>query len=401
LSSNPYGKVLIIIYNDLLFNINSNNVKPRLYETSMNIVTPRSMIIASSLKLDFFFQTISPLGIIQTSLASALIYRNSTALGKVQTSLPLLLLIEKAPYDTFENNSFNHMKTITHFFVFFVLVFFVSCQSGYEDDINLGEWYSGEIPEAYNEKYKDYEENPFLKVSEFPKSTFSIDADGASYANMRRFVYLGQKPPKASVRTEEYINYFTYNYPEPESGENVSLSSDIVACPWDEEHHILRLGMKGKTIPEDQLPNSNYVFLIDVSGSMNSPDKLGILKTGFKQFVDELDPKDRIAIVVYAGQVGVLLPSTNASEKQKIKNAIDKLGAGGSTAGAAGITTAYEIAQENFIKDGNNRIILGTDGDFNVGISSTDDLVELIEEKRKSGIYLTVLGVGGGNLNDP
>lgn len=291
------------------------------------------------------------------------------------------------------------MKTITHFFVLFLLAFFVSCQTG-EDGINLGDWYSGEMAGAYNEKYKDYDENPFLKVNEFPKSTFSIDADGASYANMRRFVYLGQKPPKASVRTEEYVNYFTYDYPEPESGENVSLSSDIVTCPWNEEHHILRLGMKGKTIPEDQLPPSNYVFLIDVSGSMNSPDKLGILKKGFKQLVNELNPEDRIAIVTYAGEVGVLLPSTNASEKDKIKNAIDKLGAGGSTAGAAGITTAYEIAQENFIQDGNNRIILGTDGDFNVGISSTDDLVKLIEEKRKSGIYLTVLGVGGGNLND-
>ena len=160
----------------------------------------------------------------------------------------------------------------------------------------------------------------------------------------------------------------------------------------------MRLGMK--TIPFSELPNSNYVFLIDVSGSMNSPDKLGILKTGFKQLVDELNSKDRVAIVVYAGQVGVLLPSTSASERKKIKAAIDKLGAGGSTAGAAGITTAYEIAQENFIKNGNNRVILGTDGDFNVGISSTDELVKLIEEKRESGIYLTVLGVGGGNLND-
>lgn len=292
------------------------------------------------------------------------------------------------------------MKNLSHFFALFVLAFFVSCQSGHEDDINLGDWYSGEMPDTYNERYKDYDENPFLKVDEFPKSTFSIDADGASYANMRRFVYIGQKPPKASVRTEEYVNYFTYDYPEPESGENVSLSSDIVTCPWNSAHHILRLGIKGKTIPEDLLSNSNYVFLIDVSGSMSSPDKLGILKTGFKQLVDELNPKDRIAIVTYAGQVGVLLPSTSASEKDKIKSAIDKLGAGGSTAGAAGITTAYEIAQEYFIPDGNNRIILGTDGDFNVGISSTDDLVELIEEKRESGIYLTVLGVGGGNLND-
>lgn len=290
------------------------------------------------------------------------------------------------------------MKTITYSFVLFVLVFLVSCQR--EDGGIFSGDFNYEISGTYNERYKDYDENPFLKVSEFPQSTFSIDADGASYANMRRYLNLGQKPPKASVRTEEYLNYFTYNYPEPGQGENVSLSSDLVTCPWNEEHHILRLGIKGKTIPENQLPNSNYVFLIDVSGSMNSPDKLGILKTGFKQLVDELNSKDRIAIVVYAGQDKVLLPSTSALEKEKIKKAIDQLSASGSTAGAAGITTAYEIAQENFIQDGNNRIILGTDGDFNVGISSTDELVKLIEEKRDNGIYLTVLGVGGGNLND-
>lgn len=291
------------------------------------------------------------------------------------------------------------MKTTIKLIAILAVFSLLSCQKGYEDSFYSLEYMAFEnMP--YNEKYKDYEENPFLKVSEFPQSTFSIDADGASYANMRRYVYLGQRPPKASVRTEEYVNYFTYNYPEPTAGENVSLSSEITVCPWNDEHHIMRLGIKGKTIPFSELPNSNYVFLIDVSGSMNSPDKLGILKTGFKQLVDELNSKDRVAIVVYAGQVGVLLPSTSASERKKIKAAIDKLGAGGSTAGAAGITTAYEIAQENFIKNGNNRVILGTDGDFNVGISSTDELVKLIEEKRESGIYLTVLGVGGGNLND-
>jgi len=158
--------------------------------------------------------------------------------------------------------------------------------------------------------------------------------------------------------------------------------------------------MKGIAIPEDELPNSNYVFLIDVSGSMNSPDKLGILKVGFKSMVDKLRDQDRVAIVTYAGHVGLLLESTYGDRKEEIKNAIDLLGAGGSTAGAAGITTAYEIAEENFVVNGNNRVILGTDGDFNVGLSSTDELVELIEEKRESGIYLTVLGVGGGNLND-
>ncbi|MGI6756563.1 MAG: vWA domain-containing protein [Bacteroidaceae bacterium] len=254
--------------------------------------------------------------------------------------------------------------------------------------------------DIYGEKYKDYDENPFIKVADQPISTFSVDADGGSYANMRRFLHLGQTPPKESVRIEEFINYFTFDYKEPAKDENVSLESEISNCPWNTEHHLLRLGMKGLTIPADKLPNSNYVFLIDVSGSMNSPDKLGVLKTGFKTLVDNLSDRDRIAIVTYAGQAGVLLESTYGDEREKIKSAIDKLGAGGSTAGAAGIITAYEIAERNFIPNGNNRVILGSDGDFNVGPSSTEELIKLIEEKRDKGIYLTVLGVGGGNLND-
>ncbi len=255
-----------------------------------------------------------------------------------------------------------------------------------------------EIP--FNENYKDHGENPFIETKNEPISTFSVDADGGSYANMRRFLHLGQRPPEASVRIEEYINFFTFNYAEPKNGENVALNSEIATCPWNTDHYLIRIGMKGKTIPENELPNSNYVFLIDVSGSMNSPDKLGVLKTGFKTLVDNLRDKDRIAIVTYAGQAGLLLPSTLGDEKDKIKDAIDKLGAGGSTAGAAGIKTAYEIAEKNFIPNGNNRVILGSDGDFNVGPSSTEELINLIEEKRKSGVYLTVLGVGGGNLND-
>jgi Ca-activated chloride channel homolog len=256
------------------------------------------------------------------------------------------------------------------------------------------------LPANFDEKYKDYEENPFFSVTDMPVSTFSIDADGGSYSNMRRYLYLGQIPPKASVRIEEYINYFTFDYPEPVSEENVSLNSEISTCPWNSEHHLMRIGIKGKTISDNSLANSNYVFLIDVSGSMNSPEKLGILKSGFKLMVDGLKDNDKVAIVTYAGEAAVLLNSTNGDEKDKIKLAIDKLGAGGSTAGAAGISTAYEIAQKNFIPNGNNRVILGTDGDFNVGTSSTDDLIKLIEGKRETGIYLTVLGVGGGNLND-
>lgn len=291
------------------------------------------------------------------------------------------------------------MKTKIFLSVTFLMliVLFISCNKADEN----GSYIDIFTPtNPYNEKYKDYVENPFVNVSEQPVSTFSIDADGASYSNMRRYLYEGQTPPKASVRIEEYINYFTFNYREPVSGENVSLESELSTCPWNGEHYLLRLGLKGKTIPVTELPNSNYVFLIDVSGSMASSNKLGILKAGFKTLTDNLRDNDRIAIVTYAGSAGVLLESTPGDEKQKIKRAIDDLDAGGSTAGSAGIETAYEIAEKNFIPNGNNRVILGTDGDFNVGPSSTDELVDLIETKRDKGIYLTVLGVGEGNLND-
>ena len=260
--------------------------------------------------------------------------------------------------------------------------------------------YFGDGGYVGDEKYTDYGENPFILTSEQPVSTFSIDADGASYSNARRFLNQGQMPPKESVRIEEFINYFTFNYAEPQGGENVSIETEMSSCPWNSEHYLLRIGLKGKTLNENDLPPSNYVFLIDVSGSMDSSDKLGILKAGFKTMTDQLNDNDRIAIVTYAGNAGVVLQSTPGSEKAKIKQAIDKLGAGGSTAGAAGINTAYQIAQENFIQGGNNRIILGTDGDFNVGISSQNELIKLIESKRDGGIYLTVLGVGTGNLND-
>lgn len=296
----------------------------------------------------------------------------------------------------------NTMKTKLKISVCCLLIAFLgSCET--QDNGIYMEYITGMQTldnDIYGEKYKDYDENPFIKVADQPISTFSVDADGGSYANMRRFLHLGQTPPKESVRIEEFINYFTFDYKEPAKDENVSLESEISNCPWNTEHHLLRLGMKGLTIPADKLPNSNYVFLIDVSGSMNSPDKLGVLKTGFKTLVDNLSDRDRIAIVTYAGQAGVLLESTYGDEREKIKSAIDKLGAGGSTAGAAGIITAYEIAEKNFIPNGNNRVILGSDGDFNVGPSSTEELIKLIEEKRDKGIYLTVLGVGGGNLND-
>jgi Ca-activated chloride channel family protein len=290
------------------------------------------------------------------------------------------------------------MKTLKLFsFIPVILLLLFSCQQ--EDSESMNDFLD-DYNQVYDEKYKDYGENPFVNTSEAPISTFSIDADGASYANMRRYVNLGQRPPVASVRIEEYINYFTFDYAEPGGGEHISLDTEISACPWNTEHHLIRAGLKGKTIPEEELAPSNYIFLIDVSGSMNSPDKLGILKEGFHMLVDRLTDLDRVAIVTYAGTAGVLLPSVHCDERDKIHKAINSLAAGGSTAGAAGITTAYEIAEQNFIPDGNNRIILGSDGDYNVGPSSTAELIELIEKKRDKGIYITVLGVGGGNLND-
>ena len=250
------------------------------------------------------------------------------------------------------------------------------------------------------EKYKDYGENIFLPTIENKISTFSVDADGASYANMRRFQHIGQNPPKESVRIEEYINYFTYDYENPTNGDMISLNSEISTCPWNDKNHLLRVGIKGIELEENSLPSSNYVFLIDVSGSMSSPEKLDVLKKGFKLMTDNLNDNDKVSIVTYAGNAAVLLETAYGDDKRKIYNAIDQLGAGGSTAGAAGISTAYNIALNNFIEGGNNRIILCTDGDFNVGPSSDEELVNLIEEKRESGVYLTVVGVGTGNLND-
>jgi len=291
------------------------------------------------------------------------------------------------------------MKSIKAIWILFSFLYIIGCST--TDDTGIyGNWGDGSHEGAYGERYKEYDENPFLNVAEDPVSTFSIDADGASYANMRRYVNLGQLPPKQSVRIEEFINYFTFNYPEPTGEESISLNSEVATCPWNNEHLILRLGIKGKTVIEQQLPPSNYVFLIDVSGSMNSPDKLGILKEGFKTMVDNLKDEDHVAIVTYAGSAGVLLNSTSGSEKNKIKEAINKLNASGSTAGYEGLSTAYSIAKENYIEGGNNRIILGSDGDFNAGPSSVEELVELVENKREEGIFITVLGVGGGNLND-
>ncbi len=256
-------------------------------------------------------------------------------------------------------------------------------------------------PTASGDIYTEFEENPFINVSEQAVSTFSIDADGASYSNVRRYVMdEDQLPPKAAVRTEELINYFDLDYDFPSSTDPIALNGEVSDCPWNVEHKLMRIGIKGKPLENADDTKSNFVLLIDVSGSMSSVDKLELLKEGFIYFVDQMEDEDRIAIVTYAGEAGLVLESTPGTNKEAIKDAINSLGSGGSTAGAEGIITAYEIAEEHFINGGNNRVILGTDGDFNVGISNQEELVALIEEKRELGIFLTVLGVGRGNLND-
>lgn len=253
----------------------------------------------------------------------------------------------------------------------------------------------------YNrEGYDNITENPFLKVNDNPLSTFSIDVDGASYSNIRRYINEGQLPPDGAVRIEEMINYFSYNYPQPKGDDPFSINTEYALCPWNTSHQIVSIGLQGKKIPTENLPPANLVFLIDVSGSMQSLNKLPLVQTSMKLLVDQLRPQDKVAIVVYAGNAGLVLPSTKGTQKVTIKNAIDGLQAGGSTAGGAGIQLAYKVAQDNFISKGNNRVILCTDGDFNVGMSSDDELENMIEDKRESGIFLTVLGYGTGNYQD-
>ncbi|MGB6166916.1 MAG: VWA domain-containing protein, partial [Geitlerinemataceae cyanobacterium] len=261
---------------------------------------------------------------------------------------------------------------------------------------------SQEDEEGYfnREGYNLIDENPFLRVTNNPLSTFAIDVDSASYSNVRRFLNNGQIPPKDAVRIEELINYFTYSYPEPEGDRPFSISTESSIAPWNSNHKLVRVGLKGKSIPTANLPPSNLVFLLDVSGSMAEPNKLPLLKSAFRLLVNELKPTDRVSIVVYAGAAGVVLPPTPGSQKETILAAIENLQAGGSTAGGEGIQLAYQLAQENFLSEGSNRVILATDGDFNVGISSDAELVRLIQNKRDSDIFLTVLGFGTGNLQD-
>jgi Ca-activated chloride channel family protein len=251
------------------------------------------------------------------------------------------------------------------------------------------------------EAYAHFMDNPFLAADRNPLSTFSIDVNTASYSNVRRFLLQeGRLPPPDAVRVAELVNYFPYNYPAPEGEHPVAFTLNLAECPWNPEHRLARIGMRGRTIDPQQMPPRNLVFLVDTSGSMDAPNRLPLLQEALQMLAGQLTGRDRVALVAYAGSAGLVLPSTPGSDRAAVLRAIDGLAAGGSTNGGEGIHLAYRVAQANFIRGGLNRVILGTDGDFNVGVSSEGDLVRLIEEKRQGGVYLTVLGFGMGNLKD-
>ncbi|MBP5217806.1 MAG: von Willebrand factor type A domain-containing protein [Bacteroidales bacterium] len=278
----------------------------------------------------------------------------------------------------------------------------VSCMMDYADNFELANGHVVVLtdPDGTGDKFEDFLDNPFIDTEVENVSTFSVDADGAAYAYMRRMVNQGFRPTRAAVRIEEYLNYFTFDYPDPAGGKDVAINAEVGACPWQPEHKLLRLGIKGRDIYQGKHPKSNYVFLLDISGSMATKDKLPLLQEGMKAMIDYLDPDDRISIVTYASGEKKVLESTPVREASKIKKAIGKLVASGSTAGHSGMRMAYEECLANYIEGGNNRVILGTDGDFNVGETSTEAILELAENYAAKGIYLTVCGFGTGNLND-
>lgn len=250
------------------------------------------------------------------------------------------------------------------------------------------------------EGYERIYDNEFMAAGTNPLSTFSIDVDQASYANVRRFIREGRLPPPDAVRIEELINYFTYDLPSPEGPDPFSVHSEVGRAPWNPAHRLVRIGIQGRTVDTEDLAASNLVFLLDVSGSMNSPNKLPLLKSALRLLVDQLRPQDQVAIVVYAGAAGVVLDPTSGGDKERILDALSRLEAGGSTAGGAGLQLAYDVARRNHLEGGNNRVILATDGDFNIGPSSDAAMVRLIEARRDEGTFLTVLGFGTGNLQD-
>jgi Ca-activated chloride channel family protein len=250
------------------------------------------------------------------------------------------------------------------------------------------------------ERYAQIDENPFLEASRAPLSTFSIDVDTASYSNTRRFLTDGQLPPRDAVRIEELVNYFSYDYPQPSGDSPFSVKAEVADCPWNTQHRLVQIGLQGKKVSTEDMPPANLVFLVDVSGSMSEPHKLPLVKSGLRTLAEQLSSRDRVAVVTYAGSSGIALQSTSGDRKNEIISAVERLESGGSTNGGSGIKLAYQVAEQNFIRGGVNRVILATDGDFNVGVTGDAELVSLIEEKRRNGVSLSVLGFGTGNLND-
>lgn len=270
-------------------------------------------------------------------------------------------------------------------------------RKGKKDDGNKSAGYSQDYNrEGYNRIY----DNEFKDSKHDPLSTFSIDVDRASYSNVRRFLNQQSLPEADAVRIEEMINYFSYQYPQPKADDPFSITTEYTECPWNRKHSLIHIGLQGKEVKLDNLPANNLTFLIDVSGSMSSEDKLPLLKSGLRLLVEQMRPEDKVSLVVYAGAAGVVLPPTSGEHKDRILDALDKLESGGSTAGGEGIMLAYKTARENYDAKGNNRIILATDGDFNVGISSDGELTRLIEKEREDGVFLSVLGFGTGNYQD-
>lgn len=292
------------------------------------------------------------------------------------------------------------MKKIVVVWMLLGLIFLSACSS--EDMWGPDGWNPNEGQYEYveGETYAEIVENEFIRTSDMPVSTFSTDVDTASYSNVRRMLQDGYLPEPNAVRIEEMINYFTYNLPKPTGDEVINIYTEYANAPWNQNHKLLMIGLTAKEVEFEESDGMNLVFLIDVSGSMFSNDKLPLLKQAMKLLVDQLRPKDRISLVVYAGAAGVVLEGGDSSNKREIINALDDLQAGGSTAGGAGIELAYKVAQRNYIEGGNNRILIATDGDFNVGMSSTDELIELISKKKESGVFLSVLGFGTGNIRD-
>lgn len=254
--------------------------------------------------------------------------------------------------------------------------------------------------EVAQPQYADAGEHGFVESRNEPVTTFAIDVDRASYANVRRFLTANTMPPAAAVRVEEMLNYFAWSYPQPGGPHPFSITTEVASCPWAPAHRLLRIGIQGRNLDQWRMAPNNLVFLLDVSGSMQPPERLPLLKSAFRILSDQLRAEDRVAIVVYAGAAGLVLPSTSGADKATIAGALDRLNAGGSTAGAQGIELAYDVAKQNFIAGGNNRVILATDGDFNVGVSNNDELLKMIEEKRQGGISLTTIGVGTDNFHD-